>query len=77
LHRAPSGVDKRIDQVNDVRQAKRIREPREGRLVAWPAPAIGQPPTGALKCPNGTRDIEIVGLLAAAANRERTRPYDV
>ena len=63
-------VDERVGQANDVLQPGRVFEPRQGRLRAQVAPAVGQPAAGELEGRIGAQDVEIVGVLVAAADRK-------
>jgi hypothetical protein len=42
-------IDERVGQANDVLQARRVLEPRQGRLRAHIPAGVGQPPTGELE----------------------------
>ena len=58
-------------------QSRRVLQPRQGRLRTKIAPAVGQPAAGELKRRIAAQDIEIVGVLVAAADREDAGPDHV
>jgi len=63
-------IDERVGQANDVLQARRVLEPRQGRLRAQVPAGVGQPPAGELERRIAAQVIEIVGVLVAAADRK-------
>ncbi len=64
------GIDERVGQADHVAQARRVLQPRHGRLRAEIAAAVGQPPAGELEGRIATQVVEIVGVLVAHRDGE-------
>ena len=64
------GINERIGQADHVFQAWRVLKPREGRLRTQVQSRVRQAPASEFERWVRSQEIQIVGVLVAATNRE-------